>query len=332
MADTGVANRPDPLSREVQFRHGALFFPYGFPVRIHTNHPLILRAAEDSWSLHKQQYQEDRSLEVNVGILYGEENGDLPLSPPVVRAMRHLLTITGNARNSAICDFETGYAHAWLTTSMLADLPALRFFYLDAMVYSLVCERYLTGIHASCVALHGRGVLLCGDSQAGKSTLAYACARRGFTYVSDDGSFLLRSASDRMVIGNPYSIRFRPSAVKLFPELSEFEPALRANGKMSLDIPTSRLPIAQVSTQSNVCAVLFLDRRDNAEVEVLPFSREDAMQRFEAVLVYGRDASIAEQRVSLRRVLEEKVLRMIYSDLASAVDAIESVLREAPCI
>ncbi len=53
----------------------------------------------------------------------------------------------------------------------------------------------------------------------GKSSLAYACACRGWTYVSDDASSLLRSGTERKVIGNSRLFRFRPAAVDLFPEL-----------------------------------------------------------------------------------------------------------------
>ena len=41
-------------------------------------------------------------------------------------------------------------------------------------------------IHASCVARHGRGVLLLGPSGAGKSDLALRLIGRGFVLVADD--------------------------------------------------------------------------------------------------------------------------------------------------
>ena len=41
-------------------------------------------------------------------------------------------------------------------------------------------------VHASCVAIHGRGVLLAGPSGAGKSDLALRLVDRGAVLVSDD--------------------------------------------------------------------------------------------------------------------------------------------------
>ena len=60
-------------------------------------------------------------------------------------------------------------------------------------------------LHASCVALDGRAVLIAGPSGSGKSDLALRLLDRGFTLVSDDrtilskeGSRLLASAPDRI--------------------------------------------------------------------------------------------------------------------------------------
>lgn len=44
-----------------------------------------------------------------------------------------------------------------------------------------------TALHASCVAIRGKGVLLLGGSGAGKSDLALRLIDRGATLVSDDG-------------------------------------------------------------------------------------------------------------------------------------------------
>lgn len=52
-------------------------------------------------------------------------------------------------------------------------------------------------IHASCVELEGRGVLLCGDSGAGKTSLLVELLGRGARFLADDSVVLLRE-SDRL--------------------------------------------------------------------------------------------------------------------------------------
>ena len=116
--------------------------------------------------------------------------------------------------------------------------------------------------HAACVARDGRGVLLCGDSGAGKTSLAYHLARNGWTYVSDNECWIVRERGT-LVAGNPARLRFRDSAVELFPELRGIAPRLHANGKMSVETAAGALGIA---TAEQCCAtrVVFLRRQPGA--------------------------------------------------------------------
>lgn len=59
-------------------------------------------------------------------------------------------------------------------------------------------------IHASCVAIGGRGVLLTGRSGAGKSDLALRLLDRGAELVSDDGTALERRGEGLMARAGPH--------------------------------------------------------------------------------------------------------------------------------
>ena len=52
-----------------------------------------------------------------------------------------------------------------------------------------------TVLHASCVALEGRGVLICGASGSGKSALALELMARGAALVADDRTELRRDGA-----------------------------------------------------------------------------------------------------------------------------------------
>ena len=60
-------------------------------------------------------------------------------------------------------------------------------------------------VHASCVALEGRAVLITGPSGSGKSDLTLRLLDRGFTLVSDDQT-LVRRDGDRLIATAPASI------------------------------------------------------------------------------------------------------------------------------
>lgn len=63
----------------------------------------------------------------------------------------------------------------------------------------------MSPIHASCVAIGGKAVLIAGPSGSGKSDLALRLIDRGATLVSDDYTVLARSG-DRLLASAPATI------------------------------------------------------------------------------------------------------------------------------
>lgn len=66
-------------------------------------------------------------------------------------------------------------------------------------------------IHASCVAVDGRGLLILGPSGAGKSALALAMMAHGAALVADDRTDLVRSGG-AVVADAPPALRGRIEA------------------------------------------------------------------------------------------------------------------------
>lgn len=309
----------DPLLRLFELKHSALFHPLGFPVRINTNSLPILDAAAESFS-HFIPVSEDPPLEFDVYV--APETGSTPPQPPTFRARRHLMMLAADSKHFGVCDFEHGLAQLWLTGAVFGDLPGLRYHFLDSCALTLVEDRYLAPVHAACVAWKGRGMLLSGRSEAGKSTLAYACARRGFTYTSDDGSFLVRASNDRIATGNCSSIRLRPAAAELFPELAAFTPVERANGKMAIEVRCRDLGFQNTSTSAHIDFVIVLNRCQSGPARIDPCSPALAFEEISRSLHYGRDSAIAEARTTIWRLLEPGVLQLTYSNTNDAVDAL----------
>jgi serine kinase of HPr protein (carbohydrate metabolism regulator) len=61
-------------------------------------------------------------------------------------------------------------------------------------------------LHASCVAIDGRAVLIAGPSGSGKSDLALRLLDRGFTLVSDDRT-IVRKEGNRVIASAPATIQ-----------------------------------------------------------------------------------------------------------------------------
>jgi serine kinase of HPr protein (carbohydrate metabolism regulator) len=58
-------------------------------------------------------------------------------------------------------------------------------------------------VHASCVAVDGRAVLISGPSGSGKSDLALRLIDRGFTLVSDDQTIIRKSGEKLLATAPP---------------------------------------------------------------------------------------------------------------------------------
>jgi hypothetical protein len=320
--DFRIDDKRDPLLRCVELPHVELYHPFGFPLRVSSNSPEILEAASQSFG-HFQRQSDGFPIELDVTIA-GSSDGPPPVQP-TLRTRRQVLTLVSDSDHLGSCDFEAGYGSLWLSPRALRDRLALRFLFLETFGFCMLCDRHLAPVHAACVESKGSAVLLCGQSTAGKSTLAYACARRGFTYVSDDGCYLIRKSSDRIVVGNSQSIRFRPSAAELFPELMEHTPVLRANGKLSIELSTRKLGLA-TSDRCRVDHLVFLNRQASGPPHLRPFPRERARAELNGSMAYGRESAIAEQRAALDRLMDLEIQELTYSDLDSAVDLLELLL------
>lgn len=300
----------------------ATYFPLGFPVQVVTNSPHIIAAAEQSWRMFRPQFQQP-PLIIELGVTDDYETSELPPSP-VCRFREHLLTMTADARNFIVCDLKLGYAFGWVTRAIAESPLYLRYHLFEASALAMLDALRGAALHAACVAPFGHGMLLCGDSGAGKSSLAFAGARAGWTYISDDAAYLPLHLDDRTVVGNSHQIRFRDSGVQLFPELEGRAITPRATGKPSIEVSTLEFPELITSDSARVEYIVFLNRRNAANPGLHSFSRDSAFQWFSQTLLFGAAGSTTHGAV-LRKLLEVDIYELRYTDLDWAVERLEQL-------
>ena len=321
----GAVNPADPVLSYFRLPLRGAYYPLGFALEIATNSSEVLAAAEESWGGFHQKFSE-LPLRLEIGVM-ADGSRDCP-PPPGCRSRGNLLTIVADAGNFCVCDLSRGFAFAWLTQSGAADRAYLRYYFLEAAVSTLLEALYLTPLHAACVQNGGRGVLLCGESGAGKSSLAFACARNGWTFLSDDSSAIVRKRRGRVVVGNPCQMRFRESAVELFPELKKQRVTPRATGKMAIELATAILPEIATQAECQVDYIVFLNRREPAPPSFLSVPKEIAWQYFQQYMCFGEDEVHQAQTASIHDLLTAKVFEMRYQDLDWAVERLGMLVRE----
>jgi hypothetical protein len=322
------ASEPLDFSRHAlevpELSYWEMFYPLGFPTKLRTNSPEILTQARNLWPMFEKRFDTE-PIRVDVHVVESDSTECPPT--PVFRIMYPLLISVADTNNYRIGHLDRNRTQITISRTTEKHSSYLGYFFLGFAPHDHIESRYATPVHAGCVALKGRGVLLCGDSGAGKSSLSYACARAGWTYVSDDASDLLNDGTDRLVIGNCHQVRFRPSAANLFPELEGLEITPRAVGKPSIELPTAPISGMVCAPTAQVDFLVFLNRRVPGPPELIPY-RKDVARYFMRQVLFGSAESLAAQYAALDRLLTAEVFELRYSDLDWAVRRLETLVRE----
>jgi hypothetical protein len=311
----------DVILYDVPLPMRATLFPLGFPLELATNSATVVAAARQSWSSLEVAHPE---TPVSLSLAVTERDDERLPPRPKFRMHQHLMSIVSDAQNQVICDFSRQCASGWITQRVADSEDFLRLRFLESSVMSLLVTAHLAPMHGALVTRRGVGVALCGESFAGKSTLAYACARSGWTFISDDGTFLHRNRTDRYAVGNPYNIRFREDAKFLFPELEDFKVARRHNGALGIEARTSELPM----TTAGGCSIdhlVFLRRSRSGPASINRFDASEACRWLEKATLYGPDDVRVSQRQSYRRLLDAGLWELHYSDLRGAVQLLDQL-------
>jgi len=312
----------DPLRHLEPFPLEARLYPLGYPLEIATNDPRVVEGARESWGLFPPEF-DVRPLRMHVAV--APRAGAASLRPPVFRAQRHLLSIVASAENFAVCDLDAGFSYCWLAEEAASGMAWMRYHFLEAIVYVSLTHAYFTPIHAACLARNGKGVLLCAPSGTGKTVLSYTCARAGWTFISDDVSFLVRGSERRMVLGRPYSFRFKASAAELFPEFKDKPVIADANGQKLVEVGSEASAGVHTATCCRVDHLVFLERGENARSELRPMTSRGALERMLAEIPHYQDHVREEQRASLERLVSAPVHRLIYRSLQEGLDLLNTL-------
>lgn len=298
------------------------FFPLGFPVEIASNSEAVLHAARQSWQMFRPIYScEPLRVEIEVS----DDDTTDPLCTPTCRIRDHFLVSMIDAKNVMVCDLERGYAFGWLSRSVAQSSLHLRYHFLEAAVLSMISTLRATALHSACVEAKGRGVLLCGDSGAGKSSLAFAGARSGWRYISDDASYLVLNRTDRTVTGNCHQVRLRDSATQLFAELEDCSITPRATGKPSIEVSIKERPDIATAESTQIDYIIFLNRHNATAPGLYPISSAAVSSYFHKSLLRNPLPDSAMAR-AFQNLLEAEIYELRYTDLEWAITSIERLV------
>jgi hypothetical protein len=318
-----MSSEEDPVRSMTELPFRALYFPLGFPLEIHTNSRAVLTAAEQSWGLFKPKFSYS-PLILRLGVTENSSGSSDVLPAPVCRSQGNLLSNIADAHNFVISDLNAGFSFGWVTQQTSETPLYLRYYILEAAALCMISGLRVIALHAACVAPGGHGMLLCGDSGAGKSTLAFAGTRTGWTFVSDDASYLPFDRKDRMVIGNCHQVRLRDSSIQFFPELEGRTITPRAAGKPSVEIPTAELPGIITADAATIKSIIFLNRRAVATPGLFPFRKQKALSWFKKTPLKSSVSYLA-QEAAIHHLMDVEIFELRYTSLDWAVERLQTL-------
>jgi hypothetical protein len=287
---------PDPFGEKPIRLHRRSLQLMGARIRIESNSPRLLRLVDHAFAglpAHKFGPASPR-LNIRLNLAAGLSR-KLRATPPSVKmfAGEGLLGGAMDESNLAIIDPARRSALVVVSRDMLQHPYHVRYELIEFAVYLLAARvQRLVPLHAAAVGINGRGVLLIGASQAGKSTMALHCLLGGLHLLSEDAVFvapqgLLATGVANFVHVQADGLRFiqddksarwirRSPVITRRSGAEKFEVNLRASGHSLAKKPLK------------IEAVVFLSRRlAGAHPLLVPLPKRKLRQRLSAQQAYA---------------------------------------------
>jgi hypothetical protein len=147
-----------------------------------------------------------------------------PWPKPYVRGLDHLVFAGFDEGSSMLADLRRCQVIGRVSGGMARDAAYWKMVIFPMLMSILAGSIGLVELHASCVSLHDRGLILMGPSRSGKSTLAMALTKAGFKLLSDDRTFCSLKQEKILVYGLPRPLKLRREGASWFEGLRDQEP------------------------------------------------------------------------------------------------------------
>ncbi|HEX7071954.1 MAG TPA: hypothetical protein VF190_14160 [Rhodothermales bacterium] len=317
---------------------------YGVKVRFRWEHPEVGRAVRELASHFAldplgstRSLQSDILLHVSVS----EPPWKLPENAEEIGALDNETRLWRSdgmvyfGRGSALMriDLAGGVGVGYIGSSIAASTDTLRSYcqgmYLNSLVLLLPRFR-LFALHAAAVSVDGHGVLLPAGSDSGKSSLAYALVREGWSFVSDDSVLLSARAENIRALSFRRTFALDPDADRHFPELGDVGAAALAEARKRA-IPLTTLRPRQAETSCVPDLIVFPRIVDQDESQVQEIGKAEALRlMLMQSTIATSDRTTAEHHLeTLRRLaVQAKTYRLMSGrDLLERRDAASTLLR-----
>ncbi|HYK91824.1 MAG TPA: hypothetical protein VE398_23870 [Acidobacteriota bacterium] len=254
----------DPLGRATQADLAEDFAPLGIRLRFETNSPRMLEYCRDAFGRNGFPGLRSQIPQFVIRLLVDPSFTEVPPWPePVFRGQEAFFYVCVGSQNTALADLRRRYAFGFISPGMAEDADVVRRAFIECLTYTMATHgpgATRTYVHASGVVKGNAGLIFSGPRESGKTTLAYACARRGFQILADDVVYLDEQADGLTAWGLPRRLRFLPDCDRLFPELRRVAGERESSQRDAIEIDVEQYLPGHTRTCCEPAALFFLER------------------------------------------------------------------------
>ncbi|HET7201779.1 MAG TPA: hypothetical protein VFI92_00275 [Steroidobacteraceae bacterium] len=287
---------PDPFGERPRrlFRARALLLGGSF--EFESSSPALLRLVEDAYSglpRHRLPGALPR-FRIRLQLTPGDGEDPAALPPlPLYRGGAGLLTVVMNATNFAVISPAERSGLVAISSSMLRFPRLVRYELLEFAVFALAHRgQGLVSLHAACVGWNRRGVLLIGQSGAGKSVLSLHCALRGLDFLTEDATFV--EPTTMLATGVSNFLHIKSDALpfvdgdELAPRIRKSPVIRRRSGVEKLEIDMRHLRRPPARNPLALSGVVFVSRTPAGKGPMLrAVNRRQLLDRLESSQSYA---------------------------------------------
>jgi hypothetical protein len=203
-----------------------------------------------------------------------------------------LLCASTSHSDFAVVSAEQRAALVVLSPRMLRFPYQARYELIEFVVFTLAARAQgLVPLHAACVGERGRGVLLMGDSGAGKTTAALHCLLQGLEFIAEDSVFV--TPDSLLATGVANFLHVRTDSLASLPRataaaIRRSRVIRRRSGVRKFEIDLRSAGFRLATTPLRIVAIVFISARTARTARLLtPLRRGAALLRLAATQGYA---------------------------------------------